>query len=189
MEFAHVLENSTTWRKISFGLLCEIISTENQSYTKYSGDEKTLYFENYAIESDDNRVIYFGEEFNITLRICFKNCFFVTEKIIFISGMVCANYVTFENCYFPNGIYIDKGNFQKELSFRRIHTKDFHLTGGSFGKISFSGDEVSKTWITGSKFVELNISYWNSGNTPQELTIINNKNELGNINVRGEHIS
>jgi hypothetical protein len=189
MDFAEILKNRNTSKRIKFKEILKIVSSEEEIYTKYSGDEKTIFFEDYIIESEEEGLIYFGDEFNVTLRLEFKDCYFSTKNIIFISGMTCANYVTFENCYFPNGLYIDGGNFSKELRFRRIHTKDFHLTGGTFEKILLSGDGIDKTWITGGKFLEINISYIQVNDISQDLTIINNDRELGNINVRGENIS
>jgi hypothetical protein len=188
MNYKEYLENLTS-ETLYFENVISIIQNPSEKYLKYTGNERTIYFENFIIKCRSNEFISFDDDINIKLRLQFKDCFFDSENTVFISGMICENYVTFDNCYFPNGLHIYEGKFLKELALKCIHAKDFHLTGGEFDKITFSCYDLIGMTLSGGTFKQLDIGYWVGGNDIKDLTIINNNNELGNIDIRGHKIS
>jgi hypothetical protein len=82
--------------------------------------------------------------------------FFASKGFVFINGIVCKNYVTFEDCYFTNGIYINDGIFAKELVFKLIHSESFTIRGGAFQKISLSGYDLKEVRLSGGRFESFN---------------------------------
>jgi hypothetical protein len=180
--------NEDTRKKISFERVIQIISSGDSQYAKYSGDEETIYFEGYIIETKEKYFV-FHDEIDCKLRLEFKECSFAGQKVVFIMGMTCQQYVTFDDCHFSDGIYIQSGTFLKELAFKKIRTTDFHLTGGTFSTITFSAYEVRQFWLSGGKFELLDIGYWVGGDNLGDLVIFNNKGELGNIRVRSKRLN
>lgn len=176
-------------KKISFERVLDIIKKEDSDFKKYPGsDEEATFFEDYVIETG-GKYYTFDDEINTRLRLEFKNCSFSGEKTVFIMGMSCKHYVTFDGCEFSGGIYVHSGSFLKEVAFKGIRTPDFHLIGGSFSTITFSAYEINKLWVSGGSFELLDIGYWIGGDNLGDLTVINNNGEMGNIRVRAKYLN
>lgn len=183
------LENNDTVTKINFENLVQLLRNNNSQYRKYSGDEETIYLKNFLIECSDDEFISFSDRITLSLRLEFYECFFNSKNTVFISGMICKNFVTFKNCIFPNGFYMYEGMFSKKLEIAGCSSKDFHITGGEFEEVNLYNSKASKIWISGGKFKELNINNWLPGDISKEITVINNDNELGNINIENQILS
>ena len=177
------LDNSK--KTISATKLRQLLITPPKEIIQYSGEESTILIDGYTIEDE---YIIFDESITINLRLKFQNCNFNCDKSLWIDGIVCNEYVTFEGCSFPSGIYFREGIFKKELLFKYVHSKDFHFSGGTFDKISISGYDIKKVWISGAKFESLYIGEYLVDDTINELTIFAKPNEVGDITVTQQKI-
>lgn len=184
MEYEELIKSNSSAKKISSDQLGNIINSEDKQYLKYSNDEAVIYIENHIIEDE---YISFGASLQLNFRLTFKDCFFLCKRFVFINGMVCKNYVTFENCYFTNGIYINEGVFAKELVFKLIHSRSFTINGGTFQKISLSGYDLKEVTLSGGKFESFNFGEYVAQDNIGSLIIINKPGELGDIDITNKY--
>lgn len=101
-----VLNDSS--KRISSGELNQLLANPPKEIIAYSGEESTIVIDGYTIE-DEN--IIFDETLIIKLRLKFQNCNFKSEYSIWVDGIVCNDYVTFEGCSFSGGIHFRTGIF------------------------------------------------------------------------------
>lgn len=96
MNYKEYLENLTS-ETLYFENVISIIQNPSEKYLKYTGDEKTIHFENLIIKCRSNEFISFDNEIKIKLRLQFKDCFFNSENNVFISGMVFYHFQPHSN--------------------------------------------------------------------------------------------
>ncbi len=172
--------NSTN-KTISSKELRRLLKNPSEDIIKYSDEESTIILEGYVIEDE---YIILDDSIKIDLRLTFRNCTFNCEKSLFIDGLVCNEYVTFEGCSFSDGIFFQGGTFKKEVCLKYVYLKHIHLSHGTFDKISISGYNIQKIWVSGAKFESLYIGEYLVGDNIGELTIFASLNEVGNIVVK-----
>ncbi len=183
--YEDVLASMQPTPKYNMNALTEMITHPHQDTLKYSGDERTIYLENLVFEDEYSILPHNIESF---YRLTFKDCFFSTTKLGFISHVTCHNFITFENCYFAKGIFLMDNKFEKELCFKSMHSPEIHLQSGSHDKISLSGYDLNNIWIGGGTFTELNIGNYVADDNIGSLTIFSNPGELGNISISNKNI-
>lgn len=183
MKYEEVLNSKSSATKISLDELYSIITSPSQQYLKYTGDERTIHVENHIIEGEN---IYLDDTLNISYRLSFQDCFFATESIFFIIGMRCENYLTFEKCYFPNGIYITDGVFSKEVTLKLIYAPTIHIIGGTFQEITLSGYDIKDIWLSGGSFETFDMAKYVGGEDLGNLTIFSKANEFGDITIKNK---
>ncbi|MEO7922149.1 MAG: hypothetical protein ABIR30_00575 [Chitinophagaceae bacterium] len=170
---------------ISATELRQLLTNPPKEIIESSGEESTIVIDGYTIEDE---YIILDESIIINLRLKFNNCTFQCDKSLWIDGLVCNEFVTFEGCSLPGGIYFRECLFKKKLLFKYVRIKDYHFSGGTFEKISISGYDAKKIWISGAKFESLLIGEYLVNDNIQELTIFAKPDEVGNITVTQQNI-
>lgn len=180
MKYDDQIAANMTIKRISTTELINLITTQPNSQVKFPDEDSTILIENYVIEDE---YIFFDESIIVQHRLTFKDCFFICENSLFIDGIVCKEYVTFENCCFSKGIFLKGGNFKKDLSFKQVFLEHFRLSGGTYDNISLSGNNMNEIRISGGKFKNFRIGEYISDDNIGKLIVFSKHNEIGNITV------
>jgi len=179
-----ILEART--KTLSAAALRELLKNPTQEIMEGSGRESSILIEGYTVTDEH---IILDESVSIHRDLRFKNCNLNSDNFVWIGGLVCEGYVTFDGCSFSKGIYFNKGEFTKELSFDHVHLPEFHFSGGTFDKISIAGYDIKSIWISGAKFESLSIGERLVNTTIDELTIFAKPKEVGDIFVTQQKIN
>lgn len=171
---------------LSLEELRTILENTPKSYIKEEYGTKSIYFDGCTFE--DEELLLTNLEIN--LPVIFNGCSFKTkDKIIFISGLIFNEAVTFEGCTLNESLHIDECTFHKSFNIKYSNAKRIHLSGGStFKEINISGYEIDKIWVSGITFNKLNIGGHPINGKIKKLTIFTKEGETGDINISNQEI-
>lgn len=161
--------------------LRDILRNPPNNFIKESYGEKSIAIKGYTFE---NEHLILDDSITVNLPLTFEGCTFKSDKPFFISGLTCNESLIFDGCIISDSIFFNEGTFKKDVVLKYVYVNTVHLSSCTFDKVSISGYDIDKIWISGSKFESLNIGEHLIGDNIRKLVIFAKEDETGDINVR-----
>ncbi|WP_447642449.1 MULTISPECIES: hypothetical protein [Chitinophagaceae] len=171
-------------KEISSAQLVALLKAPTDEILQKNDGTSEIVFEDYIVK-DECLIL---DDIEIFMPLTFKNCSFDGKYFLSINNVICNESVTFDGCDFSKGVHFhNESVFKKELCFKYVRPKSIHLSG-SFQKISISGYDIKKIFVSGAAFESLYIGEHIINTDIDKLSIFTTSKETGNIIVKGQII-